>query len=89
MPCGDLAFAKCEGGPHLTADSQQNEVGFRVMVGLRADDDGGALFVSRLIGKRKRDQDNGAEVITGRIRHRPGYSRSGPARVLTLPVPLG
>ena len=71
LPVADEHLAKSSGRPkNLTRDSHHDHVWPALLVRVRADDDGRSLLRGGLIGKRKWDQNDVAEAIGGRSRHR-------------------
>ena len=82
LPVADQYLTKSSSRPeNLTRDSHDDHVRPPLMIRVRADNDGRSLFRGGLIGERKWDEDDVAEAIGGRIRHR----RSCPKRRRTHP----
>src|SRR5438132_11318186 len=70
-PVGNQHFANGAGWPkNLARDRHHDHVRPAAMIGGGTDDDGGTLLRGGLVGERKRYENDVAEIIGGRIRHR-------------------
>lgn len=70
LPVSDLHLSEGCARSHLTGHCHDDPIGSGIVVGRTRDDYRGPLLGGRLIGKRKRNQDDVAEAIAGRRRHR-------------------